>query len=137
MAMVTTVGCVAPLVRRYVALPADSGADCLGFALKWLLAPARTLLAGILVAARRGFIADAIEDPRLPSNYALEISPRYNQNFIEQTVLAIVASTALRSRCRARGWCWCPSWPDNSVSATTRFGSVTCCIRSDGRSAWC
>jgi hypothetical protein len=95
MAVVAIAGCLAPSVRAYVALPADDTADRLAFALKWLLVPGLALLAGIVVAARRGFIADAIEGTRSPANYALEINLRYNQNTIEQTVLAIVAWTGL------------------------------------------
>ena len=91
MAVVATAGYLALSVRAYVALPADDTADRLAFALTWLLVPGLALLAGIVVAARRGFIADAIGGTRFPANYALEINLRYNQKTIEQTVLALVA----------------------------------------------
>lgn len=49
------------------------------------------MLAGIIAAGRRGFIADAIEGTRTPANHGLEINLRYNQNTLEQTVLAAIA----------------------------------------------
>jgi len=53
------------------------------------------LLAGIIAAGRRGFIADAIEGTRTPANHGLEINLRYNQNTLEQTVLAAIAWGAM------------------------------------------
>jgi len=47
-----------------IALLADDTADLLALAARGLLLPGLTLLAGIIVAARRGFIADAIDGAR-------------------------------------------------------------------------
>ena len=95
MAVVAIAGWLAPSVRAHFALPVDDSGDRLAFALKWLLIPGLAHLAGIVVAVRRGFIAGAIEGTRSPANYALEINLRYNQNTIEQTLLAVVAWTGL------------------------------------------
>ena len=70
---------------------ADDLAARLAFAARWLLAPGCTLLAGIQVAAGRGFHADAIDGTRTPKSHALEIALRYNQNTVEQTLLAVIA----------------------------------------------
>jgi hypothetical protein len=53
------------------------------------------LLAGIVAAGRRGFIADAIDGTRTPANHGLEINLRYNQNTLEQTVLVAIAWGAM------------------------------------------
>ena len=55
------------------------------------MVPGLTLLAGIWVAGRRGFIPDAIDGTRSPLRHSLEINLRYNQNTLEQTVLAAIA----------------------------------------------
>lgn len=74
------------------ALPgSDDLATRLAFAVRWLLAPGCTLLAGIQVAAGRGFHADAIDGTRNPRSHALEIALRYNQNTVEQALLAAIA----------------------------------------------
>ncbi len=70
---------------------ADDLATRLAFAVRWLLAPGCALLAGIQVAAGRGFHPDAIDGTRTPRSHALEIALRYNQNTVEQTVLAAIA----------------------------------------------
>ena len=70
---------------------ADDLATRLAFALRWLLAPGLMLLAGIQVAASRGFHSDAIDGTRAPKSHYLEITLRYNQNTLEQTVLAAIA----------------------------------------------
>jgi hypothetical protein len=75
----------------FAVLPADSVAGRLAFAARWLMIPGLTLLAGIWAASRRGFIADAIDGTRSPSSHSLEINLRYNQNTLEQTVLAAIA----------------------------------------------
>jgi MAPEG family len=49
------------------------------------------LLVGVFGASRRGFYANAIEGTRTPSARTLEINLRYNQNTIEQTILAAIA----------------------------------------------
>ena len=70
---------------------ADDLATRLAFAVRWLLAPGVMLLAGIHVAASRGFHSDAIDGTRTPTSHYLEIALRYNQNTLEQTVLAAIA----------------------------------------------
>jgi len=61
-----------------------------------MLVPAFCLLAGIgLAANRRFFSADAIDGTRAPLSRSLEINLRYNQNTLEQTVLAAVAWSGL------------------------------------------
>jgi hypothetical protein len=71
--------------------PADDLATRLAFAVHWLLAPGSALLVGIVAAGRRGFYADAIDGTRTPANRGLEIGLRYNQNTLEQVVLAAIA----------------------------------------------
>ncbi|HWZ63459.1 MAG TPA: MAPEG family protein [Steroidobacteraceae bacterium] len=46
-------------------------------------------------AARRGFIPEAIGGTRAPASASLEINLRYNQNTLEQTVLACIAWACL------------------------------------------
>jgi hypothetical protein len=48
-----------------------------------------------VVASRRGFIAQAIDGTRMPASHSLEINLRYNQNTLEQTVLACIAWASL------------------------------------------
>ena len=79
----------------FVALPPDGAADRLAFAIHWMLWPGLCLLAGIVVAARRGFVPDAIDGTRTPASHSLEINLRYNQNTLEQIVLACPAWAAL------------------------------------------
>jgi len=63
-----------------VARPADDTASRLAYVAHWLILPGLTLLAGIVAAGRRGFIADAIDGTRTPASHSLEINLRYNQN---------------------------------------------------------
>ena len=79
----------------FVALPADELSSRLAFALRWMLLPGICLLLGVVVAARRGFIAQAIDGTRTPASHNLEINLRYNQNTLEQTVLACIAWAGL------------------------------------------
>lgn len=65
-------------------------ASRLAYVAKWLLLPGLCLFAGIFGASRRGFYADAIEGTRTPENNSLEINLRYNQNTIEQLLLAAI-----------------------------------------------
>lgn len=81
----------APFLLQGIPLPPDDMASRLAFAAGWLLAPGWCLLAGVFGASRRGFYADAIEGTRTPSARTLEINLRYNQNTIEQTILAAIA----------------------------------------------
>jgi hypothetical protein len=74
-----------------IPLPADDPGSRLAFAAQWLVLPGLTLLAGIFGASRRGFYADAIEGTRTPKSRSLEINLRYNQNTIEQTLIAAIA----------------------------------------------
>jgi hypothetical protein len=75
----------------FVALPADDPSSRLAFALRWMLLPGFCLLLGVVVAGRRGFVADAIDGTREPASHGLEITLRYNQNTLEQTLLAGIA----------------------------------------------
>jgi hypothetical protein len=90
-ALVLTCWANAPFLLRDITPPADDLASRLAFAAGWLLAPGWCLLAGVFGASRRGFYADAIEGTRTPSARTLEINLRYNQNTIEQTILAAIA----------------------------------------------
>ena len=101
-AVVAVLGMLAALVVVFVGLhatawfgawlpAADDLATRLAFAMRWLLAPGCALLAGIQVAAGRGFHPDAIDGTRSPKSHALEIALRYNRNTVEQTVLAAIA----------------------------------------------
>ncbi|HWE47944.1 MAG TPA: hypothetical protein VG407_18140 [Caulobacteraceae bacterium] len=78
-----------------VPLPAGDAASRLAYVGRWLLAPGLTLLIGIHGAARRGFFRDAIDGTRTPASNALEINLRYNQNTLEQVVLAAIAWSGL------------------------------------------
>jgi hypothetical protein len=78
-----------------VTLPAGDPAARLAFAARWLLVPGLTLLLGVVVAARRGFFKDAIDGARTPASHNLEINLRYNQNTLEQVMLAAIAWTGL------------------------------------------
>jgi hypothetical protein len=74
----------------FVVLPADEPVSRLVFVVRWLFLPACTLALGIQFAARRGFYADMIDGNRFPTSHSLEINLRYNQNTVEQLVLAAV-----------------------------------------------
>jgi hypothetical protein len=84
-----------PITSLFAELPADDPTHRLAFAIHWLLVPGLALLAGVVGAVRRGFYADAIDGTRTPSNWGLEINLRYNQNTVEQTLLAAIAWTGL------------------------------------------
>lgn len=73
----------------------DDPQSRLGYALTWLLLPGLTLLIGIIGAARRGFYRNAIDGTRTPASPALEINLRYNQNTVEQVLLAAIAWVGL------------------------------------------
>jgi hypothetical protein len=85
----------APVLFAGVRLPADEAAARLAYAARWLVAPGLTLLVGVVAAGRRGFIPVAIDGTRTPANHGLEINLRYNQNTLEQTVLAAIAWVGL------------------------------------------
>jgi hypothetical protein len=68
------------------------------FGVRWMLLPGLCLLLGVIVAARRGFVPDAIDGTRTPASRSLEINLRYNQNTLEQTVLACIAWAGLAIR---------------------------------------
>ena len=80
---------------EFVALPSDDLYSRLAFALRWMLLPGSCLLLGVIVAARRGFVPDAIDGTRTPTSRSLEINLRYNQNTLEQTILACIAWAGL------------------------------------------
>ena len=74
----------------------DDAAARLAFVARWLIIPGLALLAvAIWLAYRCFFLADAIDGTRAPESRALEINLRYNQNALEQTVLATIAWTGL------------------------------------------
>ena len=75
----------------FVKLPTDDIPHRLAFVTQWLILPGLTLLAGVMGASRRGFCADAIEGTRTPASWSLEVNLRYNQNTIEQVLLAGIA----------------------------------------------
>jgi hypothetical protein len=76
----------------------DDSAARLAFAARWLLLPALALFAGVAVVAnRRFFVADAIDGARNSQSRLIEITLRYNQNTLEQTVLAAIAWMGLAS----------------------------------------
>jgi hypothetical protein len=85
----------APPFFAQMTLPPDDVAARLAYVAHWLLVPGLTLLAGVWVAARRGFFPDAIDGTRTPVSHNLEINLRYNQNTLEQVVLAAIAWTGL------------------------------------------
>ncbi len=73
----------------------DDGAR-LAYVARWMLVPALCLLAGIgMTANRRFFSDDGIDGSRKPDSRSLEINLRYNQNTLEQTMLAAVAWSGL------------------------------------------
>jgi|HubBroStandDraft_6_1064221.scaffolds.fasta_scaffold196934_2 hypothetical protein len=84
---------------QHLSLPLPDGDDFaarLAFAGRWLALPGFSLVAGLAVAAnRRFFLPDAIDGTRTPQSRSLEINLRYNQNTLEQTVLAAIAWTGL------------------------------------------
>ena len=94
-ALVLLAWAYAPPLLRDIPLPDDDLASRLGFVARWLLVPGWMLLAGVFGASRRGFFADAIEGTRTPAAPTLEINLRYNQNTIEQTILAAIAWVGL------------------------------------------
>src|ERR1700685_12122 len=85
-------------------LPLPDGDDevaRLAFVARWLLLPALALFAGIAVVAnQRFFVADAIDGARASQSRLLEITLRYNQNTLEQTVLAAIAWAGLALKLR-------------------------------------
>jgi hypothetical protein len=71
-------------------------AERLALAGRWLLVPGLCLLAGLGLTANQRFLrADAIDGGPAAKPGFLEINLRYNQNTLEQTVLAAVAWTGL------------------------------------------
>jgi hypothetical protein len=95
MAVVVLVLLYAPVLFAFVRLPPDTVADRLAFAARWMAIPGLCLLVGVILAARRGFHADAIDGTLTPANFGMEINLRYNTNTLEQTVLAVIAWTSL------------------------------------------
>lgn len=82
--------------RQPLAGPPQSAASALVLAVRWLLAPGFCLFAGIGVTANRRFFSpEAIDGGRPAADHFLEINLRYNQNTLEQTVLAAIAWTGL------------------------------------------
>ncbi|HEY6620722.1 MAG TPA: MAPEG family protein [Steroidobacteraceae bacterium] len=85
------------LAGLHLPLPeGDDPGSRLAFAARWLLLPALALFAGIVVVAnQRFFVADAIDGARTSQSRLIEITLRYNQNTLEQTVLAAIAWAGL------------------------------------------
>ncbi|MBP6012609.1 MAG: MAPEG family protein [Alphaproteobacteria bacterium] len=94
-ALVLLAWAYAPQLLQDIPLPDDDPGSRLGFVARWLLVPGWMLLAGVFGASRRGFFADAIEGTRTPAAPTLEINLRYNQNTIEQAILASIAWAGL------------------------------------------
>jgi hypothetical protein len=79
-------------LRSHITLPGNDPAPRLAFVVHWLLLPALALLAGVMAASGwRGVLPGAIDGSRTPAHHAFEITLRYNQNTIEQLVLAAIA----------------------------------------------
>jgi hypothetical protein len=93
--MVTLVYQHAAQLFARLSLPAHDAASRRAYAADWLILPGLALLAGIIGAGQRRFFAAAIDGTRTPARPGLEINLRYNQNTLEQTVLAAIAWTAL------------------------------------------
>ena len=89
--VVAIVGCHATSLCAASVPAADDIATRLALAARWLLAPGCTLLAGVQVAAGRGFSPDAIDGTPTPKSHLLEITLRYNRNTVEQMLLAAIA----------------------------------------------
>ena len=87
----------------FVSLPEDNLASRLAFAVRWMLLPGVCLLVGVVFAGRRGFVPDAIDGTRTPASRSLEINLRYNQNTLEQTILACIAWASLATSLPAVG----------------------------------
>jgi hypothetical protein len=67
-------------------------AERLAFAARWLLLPGLALFVGIGLTANRRFLSpDAIDGQKPIENNSFEINLRYNQNTLEQVVLAAIA----------------------------------------------
>ncbi|HZZ33407.1 MAG TPA: hypothetical protein VFE10_15610 [Phenylobacterium sp.] len=70
--------------------------DRLALAWRWLLLPGLCLLVGIGTTANQRFLrADAIDGGPAAKTGFMEINLRYNQNTLEQTVMAAIAWTGL------------------------------------------
>jgi hypothetical protein len=79
------------IAHSFAAPEGDDEAARLAFGARWLLVPALCLLTGIgAMANRRFFSDDAIDGTRMPASRSLEINIRYNQNTLEQVLLAAV-----------------------------------------------
>lgn len=73
-----------------------SESERLALVARCLIGPGLALLAGVATAGNlRFFSAEAIEGTRTPSQRALEITLRYIQNTLEQTLLAAIAWAGL------------------------------------------
>lgn len=96
-AVVTLVVLWLHLAALHLPMPeGDDRVSRLAFAARWLLLPGLALFAGIAaVANQRFFTADAIDGARASQSRLLEITLRYNQNTLEQTVLAAIAWAGL------------------------------------------
>lgn len=77
-------------------LPPDFPGTRLAFVARWLALPGASLLVGIgAVANRRFFVADAIDGNPNPASRSLQVNLRYNQNTLEQAMLAALAWPSL------------------------------------------
>ena len=101
LAMVAAVAVLLFIWWQRFALPlplpiGDDAAARLAFAAQWLLLPGLSLFAGIaLIANRRYFVADAIDGSPHTEDRMIQITLRYNQNTVEQMVLAAIAWAGL------------------------------------------
>jgi hypothetical protein len=100
---------------------ADDLATRLAFAVRWLIAPGCALLAGVFNVSRRGFYPDAIDGTRTPASRGLEIGLRYNQNTLEQAVLAAIAWLGLAATVPHAGLAFIPAMAMLFVAGRATF----------------
>ena len=128
---------------------ADDLATRLPFAVRWLLAPGCALLAGVQVAAGRGFHPDAIDGTPTPKSHVLEIALRYNRNTVEQALLAAIAWLGLAASVPHAALAFVPAmgcmfvagritfWIGYLVSPTARaFGMVLTALPTIAAYVW-
>jgi hypothetical protein len=96
--------CLAVLIPRLnAAAPAVSQAEALVIVAHWLTVPGLCLLAGLGSTANSRFLnPKAIDGDRPAGDRAFDINLRYNQNTLEQTVLAVIVWLGLAAAEPAR-----------------------------------
>ena len=94
-AALLALGTVPEIAHSFAPPRGDDEAARLAYVARWLFVPGLCLLAGIGATANRRFFSDAIDGTRTPPSRSLEINLRYNQNTLEQAVLAAIAWAGL------------------------------------------